>query len=65
MKQVDVFIVRPFGIKKVLRKTEENRRAQVDFDFEKVNTTMIDPALTLLNLRGGTTAKIFEAGDIR
>jgi hypothetical protein len=58
---MEVFIVRPFGTKKVLKKTAE----PVDFDFEKINKDLIDPALTALSLDGGTTGKIFEPGDIR
>src|SRR5919112_966517 len=58
---MEVFIVRPFGTKKVLKKSGE----QVDFNFEKVHTDLIDPALNALDLEGGTTGKIFEPGDIR
>lgn len=56
-----VFIVRPFGIKKVLTKTNQ----VVEFDFDKVEQELIQPAMKLANLEGGTTAEVFEAGDIR
>jgi tetratricopeptide (TPR) repeat protein len=47
-----VFIVRPF-----------NTRNGIDFD--KVQETLITPALTRANLQGDTTQVIFEAGNIR
>lgn len=56
-----VFIVRPFGIKKVLTKTNQ----VVEFDFDKVERELIQPSMKLANLKGGTTAEVFEAGDIR
>jgi hypothetical protein len=56
-----VFIVRPFGIKKVLTKTNQ----VVEFDFDKVERELIQPAMKLANLKGGTTAEVFAAGDIR
>jgi hypothetical protein len=58
---MEVFIVRPFGTKNVLKKSGE----QVEFNFDKVHTALIDPALNALDLEGGTTGKIFEPGDIR
>lgn len=46
------FIVRPFG-----------QREGINFD--KVQETLIDPALTHQNIDGGTTGLILEAGNIR
>ncbi|MEO6730647.1 MAG: hypothetical protein ABIN01_05480 [Ferruginibacter sp.] len=65
MKHMDVFIVRPFGIKKAIKKISENTTEQVDLDFDKVNKELIGPALNQLNLQGGTASAIFEPGDIR
>ena len=62
---MDVFIVRPFGVKKVLKENKEAVPAAVEIDFEKVQQELIEPALQALHLDGGTTGKIFEAGDIR
>jgi hypothetical protein len=60
---MQVFIVRPFGIKKVLK--EEPGEPPVEIDFEKVQSELIAPALEAVKIEGGTTGKIFEAGDIR
>src|SRR6202011_3659642 len=49
---MNAFIVRPFGI-----------RSGIDFD--KVHTDLIEPALARFEIRGGTTGKILEAGNIR
>jgi tetratricopeptide repeat protein len=49
---MNAFIVRPFGI-----------RSGIDFD--KVQTDLIEPALARFEIRGGTTGKILEAGNIR
>src|SRR6266404_4197165 len=49
---MSAFIVRPFGI-----------RSGIDFD--KVQTDLIQPALARFEIRGGTTGKILEAGNIR
>lgn len=57
---MEIFIVRPFGTKKIKEKTGE----EVDFDFDKVDADLISPAFTALNLKGGTTGKIFAAGSI-
>jgi hypothetical protein len=62
---MDVFIVRPFGVKKVLKENKDAAPSAVEIDFEKIQRELIDPALQLLKLDGGTTGKIFEAGDIR
>ena len=60
-----VFIVRPFGIKKVLKENAGADPALIEIDFDKVQQELIEPALQQLKLEGGTTGKIFEAGDIR
>jgi hypothetical protein len=57
---MQVFIVRPFGTKKVTKNSVE-----LDYNFETVHQDLIAPALNALNLEGGTTGKIFEPGDIR
>lgn len=59
---MQVFIVRPFGTKKVLKKgaTEPD-----NFNFDLVETDLIRPAMNEAGLSGGTTGQIFEAGDIR
>ncbi len=62
---MQVFIVRPFGIKKVLRKSADGGSEVVDYNFDRVQEALIDPALNALNLDGGTTGRIFAAGEIR
>ncbi len=62
---MQVFIVRPFGTKKVLRKSADGSSEIVDFNFDYVQEALIDPALKTLNLDGGTTGRIFAAGEIR
>jgi len=46
------FIIRPFGTKNGI-------------DFDAVERTLIDPALTKLEIEGRTTGEIVEAGNIR
>jgi tetratricopeptide (TPR) repeat protein len=46
------FVIRPFGTK-------------ANIDFENVHRELIAPALARLNLQGGTTATVIEAGNIR
>lgn len=59
-----IFIVRPFGIKKVY--TPGNDKIEtVEINFDEVETKLIRPAIQELKWSGGTTAEIFEAGDIR
>lgn len=60
-----VFIVRPFGVKKVLKESAGADPVAVEIDFEKVQKELIEPALSHLKLEGGTTGKIFEAGSIQ
>src|SRR6187402_3195617 len=62
---MDVFVVRPFGIKQVLKKSANGVSEQVSFDFDRVQTELIDPAIAELSLDGGTTGRIFTAGEIR
>lgn len=52
------FIVRPFGEKKF-------GKEQIAVNFDHVEKTLIDPALTNLNIEGRTTAEILESGNIR
>ncbi|MBC7926451.1 MAG: hypothetical protein H7039_12410 [Bryobacteraceae bacterium] len=49
---MQAFVIRPFGTKK-------------DIDFEEVHARLIGPALLEIGAAGGTTASIFEAGNIR
>lgn len=61
-----VFIVRPFGNKRpVLKKEKDGAITTVYFDFDRVEKELVKPALKQLGLTGGTTGKIFSAGDIR
>jgi hypothetical protein len=61
-----VFIVRPFGNRSVLKKDKATENVTtVKFDFDKVEEELIRPAMQQLNLSGGTTGEVFEAGDIR
>ncbi|HSN62482.1 MAG TPA: hypothetical protein VLR49_16210 [Ferruginibacter sp.] len=64
---MQVFIVRPFGIKQVIKKTnnQADSPAVIDFDFDRVENELIMPALNSLQLDGGTTGRIFESGEIR
>jgi len=62
---MDVFIVRPFGVKKMLAENTAADQTPIQINFDKVQQELIDPALALVKLKGGTTGKIFEAGDIR
>jgi hypothetical protein len=61
-----VFIVRPFGTRSILKKDKETGDSiTVKFDFDKVETDLIKPAMAALNLEGGTTGEVFEAGEIK
>jgi hypothetical protein len=62
---MQVFIVRPFGNRPVLKKDKTGNVEKVMFDFDAVEKDLIRPALKQTNLSGGTTGEIFEAGDIR
>jgi hypothetical protein len=63
---MDAFIVRPFGKRKVLEKAKGAKNPlEVEFDFDLVETNLIKPAMKALQLTGGTTGEIFEAGEIR
>jgi tetratricopeptide (TPR) repeat protein len=46
------FIVRPFGIKKGI-------------DFDRIEQSLIRPALAALNISGGTTGEFIQQGNIR
>jgi hypothetical protein len=63
---MEVFIVRPFGLKSWIKKDNSTGSVEiVNFDFDKVETELIAPALKDLKIPGGTTGEIFESGDIR
>lgn len=51
------FIIRPFGKKK--------DSAGKEIDFDRTQKDLIDPALIEVNLGGGTTGEIIDAGNIR
>lgn len=59
---MDVFVVRPFGTKMVL---QAGSKEPIAFDFERVQAELIDPAIHELRMDGGTTGRIFTAGEIR
>lgn len=60
-----VFIVRPFGVRQVVKKAEIGTKEEiVNFDFTKVETDLIKPAMEALNFLGGTTGEVFAAGSI-
>jgi hypothetical protein len=56
-----VFIVRPFGKKRVA--TTEGQSVEVDFDA--IDQALIKPALAANGLGGETTEVIAAAGNIR
>jgi hypothetical protein len=61
-----VFIVRPFGNRKVLRQTPgSSDHMEEDFNFDLVEEKLIRPAMSETGLTGGTTGEVFVAGDIR
>jgi hypothetical protein len=60
------FIVRAFGNKRpVVKKNKDGVLETIFIDFDKVETDLIKPAMKEMNLGGGTTGEVFEAGDIR
>ncbi len=62
---MQVFIVRPFGVKKVIHRRDDGNEEIQDYDFNHVEDALIQPALQALGLSGGTTGIIFSAGEIR
>ncbi len=56
-----VFIVRPFGKKRVA----VTEKQSVEVDFDAIHKALIQPALSGNNLEGETTEVIAEAGNIR
>ncbi|MFT3945351.1 MAG: hypothetical protein QM763_00140 [Agriterribacter sp.] len=61
-----VFIVRPFGSNRPVIKKDKNGSPEiVFFDFDKVETDLIIPAMSQSGLQGGTTQRIFAAGEIK
>ncbi len=64
---MEVFIVRPFGTKQVIKNaaTASGKPEVMGFNFDLVEEQLIMPALRQLKLDGGTTGKIFESGEIR
>lgn len=65
MKDMTVFIVRPFGNRHVLKKDKQTGNSvQVMFDFDKVEKELVAPALKEMKLSGGTTGEIWAPGSI-
>ncbi|MEO8860620.1 MAG: tetratricopeptide repeat-containing protein [Ginsengibacter sp.] len=63
---IKVFIVRPFGERSILKKdTATGNINTIKYNFDAVEAELIRPAMKALNLWGGTTGEVFEAGDIR
>lgn len=64
---MEVFIVRPFGTKQVIKNaaTASGKPEVMGFNFDLVEEQLIMPALRQLKLDGGTTGRIFESGEIR
>ena len=63
---MEVFIVRPFGNRPVLKKDKSTgNTAQVMFDFDKVEKELIAPALKAVDIDGGTTGEIWAPGSIQ
>ena len=61
-----VFVVRPFGNRKVLRKKPNSPDyVQEDFDFELVHKELIQKAMDRAGITGGTTGVVFLPGNIR
>jgi hypothetical protein len=60
-----VFIVRPFGKKSVTVKDKDGKDTSVDVDFNHIDKTLTQAALTLNGLQGQTTEVIAQAGNIR
>jgi hypothetical protein len=59
-----VFIVRPFGKKSSYKKEANGTVSPIEFDFDDVQSKLIDPALRQAGVVGGTTGEIFKAGSI-
>src|SRR4051812_17966595 len=62
--KTQAFIVTPFGRRKVVQKGADGNQQIVEFDFNQVQKELIEPAFDKVDIEGGTTVKIFEAGSI-
>jgi tetratricopeptide (TPR) repeat protein len=62
---IKAFIVRPFGDRKVLKKNASGDPEYVMYNFDRIETELIKPALEYHSIVGGTTGEVFESGDIR
>ncbi len=60
-----VFIIRPFGKKAVTVKDKDGKDTSVEVDFNQIDQSLIQAALTKNGLEGKTTEAIAEAGNIR
>ena len=62
----NVFIVRAFGSKRPVIKKRKDGVPEIEFfDFDRVETDLIKPAMKQLELTGGTTGEVHESGEIR
>jgi len=60
----EVFIVRPFGERPVMKKIKNSADTEtVYFDFEKFENELTTPAMLDCGLSGGTTGEIFATGN--
>jgi tetratricopeptide (TPR) repeat protein len=60
-----VFIIRPFGKKRVTVPNVQGDDTLVEVDFDKIDQDLIQAALDKNNLKGETTKLIASAGNIR
>ncbi|MFM9985145.1 MAG: tetratricopeptide repeat-containing protein [Flavobacteriales bacterium] len=62
---MNLFIIRPFGVKTIFKKKADNAVNSVEMNFDDVDTQLIRPALAMLGIQGGTTGDIFASGSIK
>ena len=62
---INVFVVRPFGIKPVTIRGKDDKDTSVDVNFDEIDRLLIKAALAKNELEGVTTEVIAEAGNIR
>ena len=62
---INVFVVRPFGIKPVTIRGKDGKDTSVDVNFDEIDRLLIKAALAKNGLEGVTTEVIAEAGNIR
>ena len=64
---MQVYIIRPFGTKQLIKNTANHDAGPeiVFFDFDRLEKELIMPALNSLQLDGGTNGKILKSGKIK